>query len=219
MKEYFTLFHKIPIFKGIEESSMESLLTCLNARKKTYKKNEIILLAGEAVSDVGIVLSGKVQILREDIKGNRMIMTSLETGSLFAETFACANIQTIPVTVSTATESVVLFIDFRRIVNTCPNACVSHIQLIHNMITILAQKNLMLNQKIEHLSKRSTRDKLLSYLSEQAVLHKASEFVIPYNRQELANYLCIDRSAMSNELCKLRDEGILSFNKNQFRLL
>ncbi|WP_232697500.1 Crp/Fnr family transcriptional regulator [Brevibacillus daliensis] len=219
MEEYFSLFHKIPLFKGFKESEMESVLSCLHARKRSYQKNEIILLAGEAVTHIGIVLSGKVQIFREDIKGNGTIMTSLEAGSLFAETFAFANIRTIPVTVSAATESVILFIDFSRIVSNCSNACVFHVQLIQNMLSILAQKNIMLNQKIEHLSKRSTRDKLLSYLSEQAVLHRTSEFVIPYNRQELANYLCVDRSAMSNELCKLRDEGILSFNKNLFRLL
>ena len=218
MKNYLEVLQKTPLFYKMKESEIETILKCLNAMKRAYKKDEIILLAGEPVSQVGLVLEGSVQILREDISGSRTIFANLLAGDLFAEAFACSNLKILPVTVLSVTGSVILFIDYRRIITACSSACVFHIRLIENMMAVLADKNIMLNQKIEHISKRTTREKLLSYLSEQAARHGANEFSIPFNRQQLADYLCVDRSAMSGTLCKLRDEGILSFHRNAFKL-
>jgi CRP-like cAMP-binding protein len=218
MKEYLKVLKIVPLFKDINEVEINTMLKCLNAHKKSYKKNEIILMAGQSVTEVGIVLSGCVQIMREDISGNRTILARFEKGNLFTEAFVCSNIKTLPITVSSISESVILFVDYHRIITTCSSACVFHAKLIKNMMAILADKNIMLSGKIEHLSKRTTKEKLLSYLSEQAAIKGNNEFTIPFNRQELADYLCVDRSAMSNELCKLRDEGILSFHRNNFML-
>lgn len=218
MRDIIPFISRTPLFKGISPDELEGILVCLQARKSMYQNQEIILLEGQPVTSVGIVLSGRVQVIKEDYLGNRTIMTEIEPGNLFAETFSCAQTAEIPVTVISAADSSVLWLNYYSIITLCPAACGYHNQLIRNMLSILASKNLMLNQKMEYLAKRSTREKLLAYLSDQAVRQGRSEFVIPFNRQELADFLCVDRSAMSNELCKLRDEGILSFHLNNFTL-
>lgn len=218
-KDKLNILNQVPLFHGIKLNEAESMLSCLKAQKKAYKKNEVILMSGKIVSSIGIILSGKVQIIREDIMGNRTIQAELTEGSLFAEAFSCAQMQVLPVTVISAQDSDILFIDFKRIISSCSNTCEFHTRLIENMLYILANKNILLNQKIEHISKRTIRGKLLSYLSSEAAKCGKSEFSISFNRQELADFLCTDRSAMSNELSKMRDEGILTFNKNHFKLL
>lgn len=219
MKNYDSFLLQIPLFKGIEQSNLTGMLRCMNAHFSSYKKRDIILLEGQPVSSVGIVVSGKVQIVKEDFIGNRTILAEIPPGNLFAEAFSCANSEKLPITVISAEDSDVLWIDYHRITTTCSSACQFHSRLIENMLSILASKNIILSQKIEHLSKRTTREKLLSYLSDQAVRTDRREFDIPFNRQELADYLCVDRSAMSNELCKMQDEGILQFSRNHFVLL
>ena len=207
-----------PLFRGIREEDLPKLLDCLNAKKSAYGKQDIILLAGQPVSSVGIVLSGQIQIVREDFLGNRDIVTELEPGDLFAESYSFVSADSLPVTVLSVTESEVLWTECGRIVSPCSSACGFHAKLIENMLSILASKNILLNRKIEHLSKRTTREKLLSYLSDQAARSGGREFDIPFNRQELADYLCVDRSAMSSELSRLQKEGILRFRLNHFSL-
>jgi CRP-like cAMP-binding protein len=218
MKEYLTFLSQISLFRGIHPDELSGMLDCLNARKSAYKKRDILLLEGQAASSVGIVLSGKVQVVKEDFMGNRNMMAEISPGNLFAESFCCARTDRLPITVVSAAESEILWIDYQRVVSTCSLACKFHSRLIENMLSILASKNILLNQKIEHLARRTTRGKLLSYLSDQAAQHGSREFDIPFNRQELADYLCVDRSAMSSELCKLRDEGVLQFHLNHFLL-
>lgn len=219
MKNNIELLKQVSLFRGIGPDKIESILSCLNAKEKLYKKNEVILSAGEYVSFIGIVLSGRIQIVEEDVMGNRNIMAELGEGNLFAETFACVKSQALPMTVSSVIDSTILFIDFKRVITTCASSCIFHTKLIENMLYILANKNILLSQKIQHISKRTTREKLLSYFSEQAIKSGKREFDIPFNRQALADYICVDRSAMSNELCKLRDEGILTFDKNHISLV
>lgn len=222
----FSVLLECPLFCGISEAELNSLLNCLDARRQKFNKDQVILLAGEPVSSVGILLEGCARIVRDEITGDRTILAALEPGDLFAEAFACASRpdkmsgdkKTLPVTVITVAESAVLWIDCQKIIAICPSSCAFHGRLLANMLGVLADKNIQLNRKIGHLSNRSTRDKLLSYLSEQAIFHKSLEFQIPFNRQELADYLCVDRSAMSAALGKLRDEGLLEFHQNQFRL-
>ncbi|MHB1315165.1 MAG: Crp/Fnr family transcriptional regulator [Christensenellales bacterium] len=206
------------LFHGMSGPEINSILGCLNAHTKRYQKNEIIYDTGDTVSDMGILLSGQALIYREDYLGNRTIMAHLSKGSLFAESFVYADARILPVTVESTTESEILFMDYKRIVNRCSNACVFHTRLIENMLSVLANKNVILNQKIEHLSRRTTREKLLSYLSEQSLTRNAREFDIPLNRQQLADYLCVDRSALSSELGKMQKEEILAFYKNHFHL-
>lgn len=220
MKNFFDeILNSVPLFNRLDKQEISSILTCLNPKKKSYKKDEYILLAGDNITDIGIILSGKVHIIKEDYLGNRHILTTLTDGDLFAEVFVCAHINTLPVTIYAVSDSEILFIDYQRIINTCSSACNFHSLLIENMLSIISMKNVMLNQKIEYLTKRTTREKLLAYLYHQAELVGSNKFTIPLNRQELADFLCVDRSAMSNELSKLRDEGYISYNKNLFELL
>ncbi len=206
------------LFLGIEGSERESLLGCLQAVRRRFKKGEMIFSAGDAPS-VGLLQSGAVQVTAEDPMGNRAIIGRMEAGDLFGEAFACAGAARMPFSVEAALDSEVLLIDVKKILITCPTACPFHSRLIENLMAILARKNIMLGAKIRHLSRRSTREKLLSYLSEQAREAGARSFSIPYNRQELADYLCVDRSAMSAELSKLKAEGFLDYDKNQFTFL
>jgi CRP/FNR family transcriptional regulator, dissimilatory nitrate respiration regulator len=206
------------LFSGIEGAERESLMGCLQAVRRHFKKGEMVFAAGDPPA-VGLLQSGAVQVLAEDPMGNRTIIGRMEAGDLFGEAFACAGAEKLPFSVEAAADSDVLLIDVKKILVTCPTACPFHSRLIENLMAILAHKNIMLGAKIRHLSRRTTRDKLLSYLSEQAREAGSRSFTIPFNRQELADYLCVDRSAMSAELSKLKAESMLDYDKNLFTLL
>ena len=176
-------------------------------------------MEGQPANEVGLVLMGEAHVMREDVFGNRTILTHLGRGDLFGEAYACAKMKRLPVTVSAVTESEIMFIDCKRILTTCTSACVFHTRLIENLMSVLAGKNILLMRKLEHISRRTTRDKLHSYLTEQARIAGRRDFSVPFNRQEMADYLCVERSAMSAELGRMRDEGLIEFEKNRFRLL
>lgn len=218
MRDYFALLGSSPLFEGIKEENLLGMLQCLNARNVAYGKDEFLLLAGQPISSAGLVLSGRVQIIKEDFSGNRTILTEVSPGNMFAEAFACAQSSHLPITVISVTGCQILWLDVQRVVSVCSSACQFHTRLIENLLAILASNNILLNQKIEHLSKRTTREKLLSYLSDQALKQGLEEFDIPFSRQELADYLCVERSAMSSELSRMQSEGLLSFNSRRFRL-
>ena len=217
MKRIFDIAKNTQLFKAIAFSDFEPMLNCLSVRVAKHKKNDIILLSGDTVNFVGLVLSGSVKIIKEDIDGKITLLTSLGISEVFGEVFACAGIDHSPVTIIAAEDSEIMMMDYKKIVHSCTNACMFHTKLIENMMKLLATKNLQMNQKIEILSKRSTREKLLSFFDAQR--GAAKKFTIPYSREELADYLCVDRSAMSNELSKMRDEGLIAYKKNVFELL
>ncbi len=219
MKNYLDVLKTVKLFKGIEESDLQPLLSCLRAKSIHYEKGQTVFSSGESIERFGIVLSGQVQVVQDDYYGNRSILGKVDIGNLFGESFACAEIKTLPVSVITTAESELLFIDCHRLAVPCAKACGFHGRLIQNMLNIVSMKNIALTQKIEFTSKRSTREKLLAYLSAEATRAGCSHFCIPFNRQELADYLSVERSAMSAELSKLRDDGVLSYRKNQFELL
>jgi len=219
MKNYWNVLKTVQLFKGIEETDLQSLLACLAAKSVHFEKGQTVFSYGESIEKFGIVLSGQVQVVQDDYYGNRSILGKIDIGNLFGESFACTGIKTLPVSVITTTESELLFIDCRRLAVPCARACGFHSKLIQNMLHIVSMKNILLTQKIEFTSKRTTREKLLAYLSSEAKKSGGSRFCIPFNRQELADYLSVERSAMSAELSKLRDDGVLRFNKNQFELL
>jgi CRP-like cAMP-binding protein len=172
------------LFRDIKENQLKSLLDCLTATRQTYVKDEFIFMADNKAVSVGIVLTGRVYVIQEDFWGNRVILAHIEPGGLFGEAFSCAAIDKLPVSVIAAENSEVMLIDYRRIVMSCTSACVFHTQLIKNMLRILAEQNIMLLRKIECLSKRTTKEKLLSFLSSQAITSKSSIVKIPFNRQE-----------------------------------
>lgn len=219
LRNYYSILKKSPLFTRINDDDLESMLTCFGANMKEYNKNEIIFLAGSEITSMGIVLSGSLNLVKEDILGNRMIITEVLTGELFAEIYACAGIRHSPVTVIASNPSKILFLGFHKLITTCSSHCGFHHIFIENMLTILANKNLQLNQKMSLLSKRTTREKLLEYFQYQIEKQSNFEFEIPFTRNELADYLCVDRSALSRELGKLRDEGIITFYKNQFHYI
>lgn len=219
MKKYLPTIKKCPLFAGIDDSGLKTLLDCLSASLVPYEKNSFVFMADDAVTNIGVVLSGRVHVLKEDFWGNRSILDHIGPGGLFGEAFSCAEVPKLPVSVIAAEKSDILLVDYRRIIRTCTSACAFHTGLIQNMMRILARKNVMLTQKLEYVTRRTTREKLLSYLSAQAGQAGSNSFEIPYNRQELAEYLSVDRSAMSGELGRMRDDGILRFHRNSFELL
>lgn len=217
MIEAFEAIKNNALFDGVGYNDFEKMLGCMEARTQDYKRDDIILLAGNPVNFVGVILSGGVQIIKEDMDGNVTIITELIKTELFAEAFVCAGVKISPVTVKASADCAILFINYKKIITTCSSACGFHTRLIENMLRLIAKKNLTLNQKLEILSKRSTREKLLMFFDTQRGM--AKKFTIHYNREEMAHYLCVDRSAMSNELCKMRDEGLIKFKKNEFEIL
>lgn len=218
LKNYFIIMKKSSLFAGIEENEIDAMIQCLSADIKKYKKDEFIFRQGDYIRSLGMVLKGRAHIVQEDFWGNRNILTQIEPGQIFAETYACLNERELRVDVIAEEETEILFMDMQKVIGVCASACRFHSMLIRNLLNVLAGKNLMLTTKIGHVMQRSTRDKILSYLSEQSLSAHSSEFIIPFNRQELADYLSVDRSALSNELSKLSKEGIIDYKKNKFKL-
>ena len=218
MRKYLALLETVALFENVNEKDLEAMLKCLGAFEHQYSKNDIILLFDSEVSSVGIVLSGSAQIVKEDILGNRTLLLKLTEGDMFGETFACANISKSPVTVLTTTGCEVLFIQIKKITTTCSSACAFHTKIIENMLQLIAQKNITLNSKLDILSCRSTREKLMAYFSSQIKKNGKTIFKIPFTRDELADFLCVNRSALSRELCNMRDENLISFKKNEFEV-
>lgn len=208
-----------PLFIGIDESQLPPLLDCLKMVTRKYRKDEFVFVAGDKATAVGVVLSGGVRILQEDFWGNRTILAHIGPGELFGEAFSCASQNVFPVSAVASEASEIMTINYQRIITTCSPACGFHTGLIMNMMRILAEKNIQLTRKLEHLSKRTTREKLLSFLSAQAVLTRNTVIEIPFNKTELAEYLCVDRSALSRELSAMRGEGLIRYDKKSFELL
>lgn len=219
MKKYFEILRRCPLFLQISDENLLSMLGCLGAQIRRFGRKETILEEGEPANRIGILLSGAAQIFRVDYLGNRTILGNIESADLFGESFACAGVKSLPVNVVANEDSEVLFIDCARVMHSCSNVCEFHRQLIYNLMGIMAKKNLAFHQKIEVTSKRTTREKLMAFLLLQAKQQGSRSFEIAYDRQELADYLEVDRSGLSAEISKLRKEGILICRRSQFELL
>ena len=218
MKEMLSVLRTSGIFFGISEEETEKMLHCLEVRPETYQKDEYILRAGDRVEAFGLVITGKVMIIQEDFWGNRNILAAVGAGHCFAETFACSPGAVLNVSVIAETNVQVLFLNVKRILTTCPSTCSHHSRMIRNLLSELAEKNLRLNEKITHLGQRSRRAKILSYLSAEAQRHGSAEFDIAFSRQQLADYLSVDRSGLSMELSRMQEEGLLEYRKKHFVL-
>lgn len=219
MKDFFDILRECPLFDRIGDESLKEMLGCLNAKECSYKKGDVVFAEGDKAKYLGIVLEGSVQLVRVDYYGNRSILTNIEPPQLFGEAFACAGMKSLPVDAVAATDTRILLLDAQRIARPCGNACPCHGQTILNLLHIVAKKNLVLHQKIEITSKRSTREKLMTYLLLQAKKAKSHTFTVPYDRQELADYLEVDRSGLSAEISKLRNEKVLECRRSTFTLL
>lgn len=206
------------MFAGVGEDEITLMLSCLNARLYTCQKGEYVLRQGEHLGDIIILVKGNLHIQKDDYWGNRSILGRITVGEMFGEAYIAPESGALLNDVVAIEDSAVIFFDVKRILTTCSSACRFHSMVVQNMFFAISEKNRKLVQKLSHMSKRSTREKLISYLSEEAKKQNSADFHIPFNRQQLADFLSVDRSAMSNELCKMREDGMLEFEKNHFRL-
>lgn len=218
MKKYFNTLQSVALFKGIWADDLEAMLQCVQGQLKEYNKKEILLAAGSKPVHVGIVLSGRLHIVKDAMDGTRTLLTTLEQGDIFAEALCCADVEESPVTVEADTQSVVMLMRFSQILHICPNSCSFHKALIANMLKIVAQKNLYLQSRLELIRTKSIRAKVLGYLQAYAA-KQGSSFSVPHSREEMADYLCVERSALSHELSRMKKDGLIDYRKNQFWLL
>ena len=218
MKEFIPVLKRTKLFSGVGNDDISTMLTCLGARLLTYKKGEHVLRQGEHPSDILVLAEGSLHIQRDDYWGNRSILGHIGVGEIFGEAYVAPESGTLLNDVIAVEDSAVFFFDVKRVISTCSSACRFHTMVVQNLFFAISEKNRGLVQKLDYMSRRTTREKLLSYLSEEAKKQNSASITLPFNRQQLADYLSVDRSAMSNELCKMRDEGILEFEKNRFRL-
>lgn len=219
MKKFISVLKKTKLFAGVGDEEILAMLDCLQAVTGRYAKGSYIFRRGENIQDISVLVEGRIHIQRDDYWGNRSIINVLNTGEMFGEAYAAPGSGAIVNDVVAVEDSTVIFFNVKKILTVCSSACRFHSLVVQNLFLAISEKNRMLMQKLDHMSKRSTREKLISYLSEEAGKQNRGTFEIPFNRQQLADYLSVDRSAMSNELCKMRDEGLLIFQKNRFTLL
>lgn len=219
MKEYIEIIKRCPLFFDIEEERLLKMLNCLGARVVEFDKKYTVIAEGSEAKYIGVVLSGSVQVMQIDYYGNRSILGNAGETDVFMEAFACAEVDSVPVTVVANEKSRIMFIDCSHILYTCSNNCEFHKRLIFNLMNLLAVKNIHYHNKIEITSKRSTREKLMAYLMFCAKRAGSNMFEIPFDRQELADYLLVDRSGLSVEISKLKKEGVIDNAKNYFKLL
>lgn len=219
MTKYISTLKRTQLFAGVGDNEISAMLNCLQAQLLTFQKGEYVFREGEHLDKITLLVEGKLLIQKDDFWGNRSIVHAIQVGEMFGESYIAPESGALLNDVIAEENSAVLFFDIHKILTVCPSACKFHAMVIQNLFFAISEKNRKLVQKIGHISKRSTRAKLLSYLSEEAKRQNNSSFSIPFNRQQLADFLSVDRSAMSNELCKMRDEGLLEFDKNKFTLL
>lgn len=212
-----TILTECALFHGLREAQIREMLPCLSARQSRFRRGQFLLRAGDRVAFAGILLSGEAEVLQEDFWGNRNLLAAVGPGDLFAEAFACVHAVS-PVSVLCKTDGSVLYLNVRAVFSPCEKACAQHKALSQNLIRVLAEKNMQLNEKAGFLSQRTTREKLLAYLSAQARRAGSASFRIPFDRQQLADFLSVNRSAMSAELSRMQREGLLCADRSSFTL-
>lgn len=208
-----------PLFSGISPEERKAMLGCIGYHINSYKRGEIVSFEEDNIKHVGVVLSGTVDMIKEDLWGNKTMLLRIGKNELFGETFACGEDNLSVVTFQASANAQILFLPFDRVMHSCTMACVFHNHLIENMVRIIANKNRDLMRKVEVISKKTLREKILAYLSIQAQIHQTRYFEIPLGRVELSEYLCADRSALTRELAKMKEEGLIDFDKNCFKIL
>jgi len=219
MEKYFEILSATPLFAGIDRDELGAMLTCLGANVIELQKGEPVFLEGDAAGFVGVVLEGSIQIVQDDYYGNRALLAHAERGDIFAEAFSFAGVPAMPVSGYAMRSSKVMILSCQKMLTVCANTCHFHNQLVKNLLQVVAQKNLVLSRKIQFMSQKTTKDKLMSFLLEQAKQANSPAFTIPFDRQALADYLGVERSAMSAELSKLRKDGVLESKGSWFHLL
>lgn len=216
--EHFLTELKSPLFEGITPTDRKTMLGCIGYHISTFQKGQIVAFEGENIKHVGILISGTVDMIKEDVWGNKTMLLRIQKDDLFGETYACGEDNLSDVTFMVSEDAQILFLPFDRVMHSCTMACVFHHRLIENMVRIIANKNRDLMRKVEVVSKRTIREKILSYLSIQARLQQSRYLELPLGRVELAEYLCVDRSALTRELAKMKEDHLIDYDKNCFRV-
>ena len=207
------------LFSNIEKEDLHRLCNCLSVKTKEVACDDFVFCTGESVNLVYYILSGSMHIIDENFWGNRSIIETMSKDTLFGEAYVFSSMENYLVSVVAAEDSIILEIDPTKLFETCANKCMCHSMLIKNAFAIISEKTMRLTEKLGHVMQRTIREKLLFYLSVCALREKKTSFFIPYSRQQLADYLCIDRSALSHELSKLQKQGMIKYQKNHFELL
>lgn len=218
-KEQLELLYNLPLFKGMTEEDIKLALGCVGAFQKAYEKEEFIILEEDEVQCVGCVLSGRIHMIREDLWGSQSVLLTIGEKELFGESFACGSQLAASASFVAKEKTKVLFLPFNRVMHTCPHACAHHHNLVVNMVTLIAEKNVAFISKIDIMSRKTLREKIAAYLLTQSGYCHSKYFTIPFGRVQLAEYLGADRSALTRELNHMKEEGLIDFEKNTFRIL
>jgi len=216
-QRHLLILKSVELFSGLDEADMEVLLDCLGAEIRTVEKDDIVLLAGDTPKQVGLVLAGQLHITRDDYEGNRSLIAVVAPGELYAEALCCAGVSESPVTVTADTQATVMLLSFSRTLDLCSKVCAFHRKLIENMLRLVANKNLLLQDRMEIISMKLVRAKVLHYL-ESFVPRQGRTVTIPFNREKMAAFLCVERSALSHELARMKKDGLIDYRKNKFIL-
>ena len=219
MEKYLPILRNSSFFKGLTDDEILSILHCVEATTVSKERGSYIFRAADSTEVMGLVVSGCVLVIQEDLWGHRNILSKCHAGDFFGEPYAASPGAVLNISVVADEDCEIILLNIQRLLVTCPTACEHHQKLIRNLVSVLANKILILNDKITHVGKRTTRDKLLSYLSAESIRHSSLSFDIPFDRQQLADYLCIDRAAMSTEISKLQKEGFIKTNRKHFELM
>ena len=206
------------LFRGLNTEEIRQILTCLGSHETSFSKDAVIFRGGDTVTEVGLILEGSVNVIAYHYWGGSSIFGHAEKGRLFGEAYAAIPGKELLCDVKAAEDSRILFMNMDRLLTTCTKNCGPHQRIIRNLLQISASNTLAQITRMMHTAPRTIRERLLSYLSEQAALNGSPSFTIPFSRRQLADYLGVDRSALSNELSKMRKENLLSFRKNEFTL-
>ena len=218
MKDILREIHS-PLFRDIQPQELDAMLGCIGYHIGCFRKGDIVAFEEENIRHIGIIISGTVDMVKEDLWGNKTMLVRMGRDELFGETFACGEDNLSVVTFLVSEDAKILFIPFDRVMHSCTMACRFHHRLIENMVSVIAGKNRDLMRKVEVVSKRTIREKLLTYLSIQAQTQNSRYLEIPLGRVELAEYLCVDRSALTRELTKMKEDGLIDYDRNCFRIL
>lgn len=218
MEEYLRLLSATEMFAGLDEKEIKALSDCLSLTCRTYRAGGYVFHAGEVPEVISILSHGSLRVQKEDYWGNRTIVSDVKPGAIFGESYAIARRPLLNDIVAVS-DSTVFHFSADKLASSCDRRCSYHARVTDNLMRSIASGNRALTKKIDCMSRRSIRGKLMAYLSFQSKKSGGAAFRIPFNRQQLADYLAVDRSALSKELCKMRDDGLLTFDKNSFRLI
>ncbi|MBO8435305.1 MAG: Crp/Fnr family transcriptional regulator [Tyzzerella sp.] len=208
-----------PLFNNIKKEDLKNVLGCSYIAYKTFSKGDYLAMTDDEIHYIGIICKGSVQMIKEDYWGNKTILLHMHTGEVFGETFVCSASFLSQVSFITTEKTEIMFLDYYKVMHTCSSSCPHHNKLISNMLRCIGEKNIKLMEKVEVVSKKTLRDKIMTYLAIEAKNQGNNEFTIQFSRIELSEYLCADRSAVTRELASMRDDGLIEFEKNLFKIL